>query len=169
MPETIKPRSWTDVEKLQAGYHYYERKRQLVMAARLPQQAAPLEIHYPLETVQAEAGDVICFDPGATRQRHILDYDHWSVKLDIFMTTYRNSPIQRQTPAIDHLLAHGCKPYYKYRGAWARQLDEPTYIMSLESVEPALIPPGVWVVIGEKGEPWEIDDKTFRARYVVPD
>lgn len=141
------------------------------MAARLPEEAAPMKIFYPLETVYAEAGDVICFEPGKVRKARLMDYDHWSVKLDIFLTTYRNWDTNNWTPLppVQHLMRHGCKPYYKFRGAWARQLTEETYVHSLESPEPALVPPGVWVAIGEKGEPWHIEDHLFRSRYLVPE
>jgi len=169
MPDVIKVRPWTDEELITAGFRYFQRRKQLVMAGRLPEQAAPLEIHYPLESVIAEAGDVICFDATHGYHKQLLDYEHWSVKYHIFMATYRNWKRQDWHPdaAVRHLMAHGCKPYYKHHGTWARRLTEPTWVQSLESTKPMLIPVGMWLLIGTSGEPWHNEDAQFRERYII--
>lgn len=169
MDEIIRPRQWTEDELQSAGFQYYPRRKQLVLAGRLPAEHAPLKIHYPLEDVIAEAGDVICFEPGDTLLKRLLDYEHWSVKLDIFRDTYRNwNELDWQPNASTRfLMAHGCKPYYKWKGAWAVQLTDPTWIQSLESPEPLEVPPGMWLLIGTSGEPWHNEDDDFRSRYIV--
>jgi len=171
MQNILKQREWTDEELVSAGFHYYQRKKQLVMAARLPSDLAPLEIHYPLETVIADAGDVICFDPGDTVRHTLIDYDHWSVKYPIFVRTYRNwdEVAWMPPPQVDFLLERGCKPYYKSQGAWSKQLTEAMWIQSVESPDPIEVPPGMWLMIGTKGEPWHVEDDKFRERYIIED
>lgn len=168
MYDTIRQRNWTNEELRAEGFRYYERKKQLVMAARLPERLAPLPISYPLETVQADAGDVICFDPSGEAKDNWRQYDHWSVKLDIFMAVYRNWDQENwiPSPAQHHLLSLKCKPYYKVSGVWAKYFTEPIWVDAIESVEPALVS-HVWIAVGAKGEPWHIEDDLFRARYIV--
>lgn len=168
--DVIRTRYWTESELLTVGCQYYHRKKQMVLAARLPEALAPLEIHFPLETVTAEAGDVIVFDPGEQRESNLRSYDHWPVKLDIFLEAYgRWDEPWTPNDAQQHLLDHHCKPYYKQIGVWAKLLEKDTYIQSLESVDPQLVPAGFWVAIGSSGEPWHIEDDVFRSRYAVPD
>ncbi|GAB4529148.1 MAG: hypothetical protein OHK0046_48780 [Anaerolineae bacterium] len=152
-----------------AGCTYYQRRKQLVMAARLPEEAAPLQIHYTLETVTAEAGDVIVFEPGEQVHRRLKDYNFWSVKLPQFKESYRpwDEPLALN-PTLRDLMRHRCKPYYKHQGVWARKLTKDTYIQSLESDDPQLVPAGLWLAIGSSGEPWHIEDETFRERYIIP-
>jgi hypothetical protein len=169
MDEIIRPRKWTKDELRKAEFRYFPRRKQLVMAARLPETIAPLHIQYPLETVVAEAGDVLCFEPANELRTRLSDYDHWSVKLDIFLKTYRNWDQSDwiPNPQVQFMMDRGCKPYYKRSGAWAKRLTEPTWIESLESPNPIQVPAGMWLFIGPSGEPWHGEDETFRARYVV--
>lgn len=167
--DTIRQRNWTESELKDEGYHYYERRKQLVMGARLPASAAPLRIVYELETRIAEAGDILCFDPGSRTRRRLYDYDYWSVKPDIFKQTYRKweSADWQPNPPQAHLMAHGCRPYYKYVGVWAHQLAKPTRVQSIESPMPVRVESGAWVLIGTQGEPWYSDDEAFHKRYIV--
>ena len=63
----------------------------------------------------------------------------------------------------------GCLPYYKATGVWAIRLEEPRLIQSLESPRPVEVPPGRWLVIGSEGEPYHVNDRVFRQRYIVPE
>lgn len=166
----IRQRHWTEQELREAGFHYLTRRKQRILAARLPGERAPLKIDYQIEIVVAEAGDVLCFEPGEEAKPNILDYNHWSVKPEIFRVTYQcwDEANWSPTPAESHLMNHGCRPYYKYKGAWARQLLEPTYVQSLESPHPVLLPVGTWLMIGEAGDPWSIDESTLLRRYILP-
>jgi hypothetical protein len=166
-----KQRARTTDELIAAGFAYYERKKQLVMAARLPADRAPMPIRYPFEVAYAEAGDVLCFDPGQMLQRTLTDYDHWSVKPAIFLKTYRrwDQPGWKPNATELHLMRYGCRPYYKHKGVWARQLAHDTWVQSLESREPVRVQAGMWLAVGEGGEPWHIEDDKFHARYVVPE
>lgn len=171
MDQVIRQHQWTEAELLAEGFQHYERRKELVMAGRLPPNRAPLELRYTLETVIAETGDVICFEPGAELRSSLYDYEHWSVKPDIFRETYRrwDATDWHPSPTERHLMRYGCRPYFKHAGVWAKRLTGPVYIQSLESPKPALIPAGVWLTIGVKGEPWHISTEKFVSRYVVPD
>jgi len=167
MVEPIRQRDWQKSELIAQGFQYYERKKQLIMAARLPESKAPLRIEYPSEVAYAQAGDIIIFDPGMMPPKRLGGYDFWSVKPDIFRKTYRrwDQPDWQPNPQERHLMNHGCKPYYKHAGLWAKRLSAPTPIESLEGDDISIIPAGMWLAIGQRGEPWHIDPKTFTLRY----
>lgn len=155
-----------------AGFAYYMRQKQLVMARVLPAEEAPKRIEASWATIYAEAGSMICYRAvGAAAQPALDDFEHWPVRHDIFEQDYIPwaEPLAPLTPALLQLQAAGCTPYYKRAGCWARQLTEPTAVQSLESPEPVEYPPGGWLCIGSKGEPWVQDDEAFRSRYVVED
>ena len=169
MVHPIQQKDWTKAELRAEGFRYYNREKQLVMAARLPLDIAPMRIDYPSETVYAQAGDIICFDPGKMPHGRLGGYDYWSIKPEIFKTTYRkwDEPGWMPNAAERHLMNRGCLPYYKAVGVWENRLTEPTPIIALESEGVAIIPPGMWLAIGQRGEPWHIDPKTFAERYVL--
>lgn len=170
MTTILKQRAWTQTELHTQGFVYYERKKQLVLAGRLPAVRAPMPIIYDFETVYAEVGDVICFTPADHWRKSILDYTHWSVKPDIFRETYRSWDTLGWTPnaGAQQLMRHGCRPYYKHQGVWAKQLSAPIILQSLESAEPTEVPAGAWLAIGSQGEPWHIAPENFYERYLLP-
>lgn len=169
MRHVIRQRKWTDDELLTDGFRYYERKKQLVLAGRLPKEHAPLRIDYDFESVYASAGDVIVYDPMGECHDRLLDYSHWSVKPDIFRDTYKkwDEPNWEPNCASKFLMEHGCRPYYKAVGIWAKLLRRPVYVQSLESAVPQRVHAGVWLAIGQNGEPWHMTDTSFRQRYVI--
>jgi hypothetical protein len=93
--------------------------------------------------------------------------DHWPVGPEIFKeTTWAWDDWDWQpSPPEKRLMALGCKPYYKVAGVWAKELDEATYIKSLEQEKPELVKPGRYVVIGQEGEPYSMDRSAFVRRY----
>lgn len=168
----VQQREMTDDQRLAEGYHYYERKKQLVMVRRLLPSEAPMVIEFPFETVTVDAGYVICYDPGdGQRKKRIYEYEHWPVRPDLFDATYKRWDVPRWIPneAEKHLMMMGCRPHYKWAGVWAKQLHEPTYVQSVESDEPVLAPAGMWIALGAKNEPWYIEEDTFQGRYIIPD
>ncbi|MBC8098737.1 MAG: hypothetical protein H7Y11_04800 [Armatimonadetes bacterium] len=169
MEPVIRQRYWTEPELRTQGFNYYPRIKQLVMAGRLQPAQAPLKIAYEVEVITAEAGDVLIFDPGTLRHQRMQEYNYWSVKPTIFKQTYRKWDDNAWSPNAPqaHLMQHGCRPYYKQAGVWARLLTKPTPVQSLESHTPVLIPKGMWVAVGSQGEPWHIEDSDFRSRYLV--
>lgn len=170
MKAVIAQRAWTDAELLAEGFTYYHRKKNLIMAGRLPETHAPLRIEYTYDHAYAEAGDVICFTPGTEKQDDILDYEHWSVKPMIFQKTYRlwDEPDWQPSDSEAHLMSFGCRPYYKHMGIWAKELEEPTYVKTLENEAPSLIPEGMWLAIGTDGDPWTMEPDEFINRYELP-
>lgn len=168
----IRQRDWTETELRAAGYRYYVRQKQLVMARALPGEEAPKQIAASWATLYAQAGDMICYRPEGEAARASIDaFDHWPVQREIFEQDYVawDGPPLPDTPAMRQLRAAGCQPYYKQAGCWARCLTEPAQVQSLESPEPVRYPAGAWVCIGSKGEPWAQPDDDFRSRYVVED
>ncbi len=172
MTEILKQRDWTEEELYEAGFQYYERIKQIVMARVLPEAEAPLTIVLnEFETVEVEAGYVICYEPGQFLRARLNDYPHWPVHPDIFDRSYTvwNEPGWQASVPEKHLRRYGCKPYYKSEGAWAKEALEPTPVQSLESKQPILVPVGQWLLISPWGEPWYVDAATFYARYTRPE
>ncbi|MBN1963224.1 MAG: hypothetical protein JW910_01170 [Anaerolineae bacterium] len=167
--DVIRQRGWTEQTLREAGFRYYERRKQLVLVRELPAAEAPKMIEAPWATLKAEAGHMIVYQPSYERRENLDDYDHWPVRRDLFDATYAawEVPDQTASPGVMHLMELGCQPYYKFAGAWAKRVQEPTRIQSLESEEPITVPPGGWVLIGQAGEPWSQSDDEFRARYLA--
>lgn len=168
----IRQRAWTKEELVQAGFRYYQRQKQLVLARELSAEEAPKTIKAPWATLTAEAGAMICYNAkGPSRLPSIDDFEHWPVQADIFAQDYAPWDTFDKTlsPAQLQLIQAGCNLYYKQAGAWAKRLTMPTYVQSLESPEPILYPPGAWLCIGTKGEPWVQSDDDFLSRYVMDD
>ncbi len=168
-PEVLKQRDWTPETLRAAGFKYYKRRKQVVMARELSEDEAPKTIKAPWATLVAEAGVMIVYNPSYRAHKNLDDYEHWPVQPDLFAETYApwDEPFRTSSPAEMHLLKMGCQPYFKITGAWAKQVEEPTYIQSLESPEPIHLPPGAWLCIGTHGEPWAQEDGQFRNRYVA--
>ncbi len=170
--DVIRQRRWTPEELQAAGFRYYPRRKELTLARVLPEAEAPLWIETAWAVLEADAGDMICYRPEPGEARAALDeYDHWPVRPDIFAQDYAawDVPDLPDFPAVRQLLAAGCRAYYKRAGCWARRLAAPTAVLSLESAEPVVYPPGGWLCIGTAGEPWVQPDASFRERYQVDD
>jgi len=165
----LKQRRWTDDELLAQGFQRYDRKKTVVLARELRPNEAPKRIKTAWDTLVAHAGFMICYDVSDGLRRARLDaYPHWPVEPGIFLKTYRKWDGRTAwTPnaAEKHLLDLGCKPYYKHAGVWAKKLDKPQWIQSLESIEPILVPTGGWIAIGVESEPTSMTDYEFRQRY----
>lgn len=165
--KVIKKRKWTKEELIAHGFRYHARKKQLVMARVLPRAEAPKTIVTAWDTLVAQAGHIICYDPGDMVWPALDDYYHWPVEPRIFKETYRpwDEPGWKPSPPEKRLMGLGCKPFYKVVGVWAKKLTEETFVQSLESPEPVRLPPGVWVSIGVEGEPYSMSERNFRSRY----
>src|SRR5690242_19614556 len=85
----LRQRAWTDDELRAAGFRYYERKKQLVMARELPASEAPVELNLGVDMVVATAGYLLCYDPRQGARASLAEYDAWPVEPDIFAATYR--------------------------------------------------------------------------------
>lgn len=168
--QVIQQRAWTEAELKAKGFTYYQRAKQLVMAGRLPESFAPLRIDYGFEFGIAHAGDILIYDPGSEPHPRWRDYTYWSVKPEIFRSTYTvwDEPDWTPNAPQRHLMRLNCRPYYKKVGAWAKRLKMPTLVQSIENPEPIYVPIGFWLLIGDQGEPWHADDASFHARYILP-
>lgn len=171
MSEIIRQTNWSEDKLRAAGFRFYERRKQLIMARELPAAEAPLTIQLPLEKVTVEAGYIIVFEPGQTVRANLYDYPHWPVRPDMFQETYTawDEPDWTLSAPERDLMARGCKPYFKHAGVWARKLAEPTYTQTVESAAPVLIPAGMWLLIGAMNEPYNQPDEMFRKKYIVSD
>ena len=166
--DTLKQRQWTDDELLAAGFHPYQRRKTVVLARELPPHEAPKIIRVELDTLVVPAGYMLCYEVnGGSPKPSIDDYPQRPVDPVIFSKTFRrwDEDFWKPTPAQRHLLDMGCEPFFKAVGTWAKQLDVPQWIQSLESVEPICVPVGAWVLIGVDGEPYSTTDEEFRKRY----
>lgn len=166
--EFIHQKQWTDEELRQMGYTYFDRRKQLVMARTLSPAEAPLTIQTSWgDTLSAEAGYRICYEPAPEVHERLADYEHWPVAPDIFDKTYRpwDEPDWQPSPGEKHLMALGCEPFYKVSGIWAKKLDEDAYLLSLEHEKPVKVKTGTVVAIGAEGEPYAIGEDTLHDRY----
>ncbi len=165
----IRQREWTEQELKAEGLSYYERKKDVVMARRLPQGTGRLHIAVDYETLVVEDGHIICYKPGDQALESLDSYEHWPCREDIFRETYKpwDEPDWKPGKAERDLMQRGCTPFFKAAGVWAKRLTKPTYVQSMESPQPALIPAGQWLVIGQDGGPYHMNDKAFRERYIM--
>lgn len=164
----IKQRNWTKQELALAGFEHYDRIKQVVMARRLSEAEAPLAIKTEWgEKLVAEAGYAICYRAGNVIQPSLNDFYHWPVEPYIFDDTYRPWD-QRNwipTPAEQHLITLGCRPYYKLAGVWAKKITHPIWMQSPEHKQPVEVGPGRYLVIGIQGEPYTMGKDEFFSRY----
>jgi hypothetical protein len=167
LTRVLRQRQWTEQELRDSGFQYFEPRKRLVMAKVLKEVTS---ISITLETLQADAGDIICYSPGDTVHTNPDDYEHWPVQPELFRKTYKrwDDPSWKPNPAEVHLIALGCRPYYKFVGIWALRLPFSIYVQSLESPEPVVVPAGRWLCIGSEGEPYNMNDENMRERYNVP-
>jgi hypothetical protein len=169
MNEIFRHKRWTDRELRAAGFQRYARRKELVMARRLPAAEAPLTLHVDDEVVTVPAGYIILYKPGQQAKKRLVEYEQWPCSRSDFQATYAAWDEQnwQPTPAVLDLLRQGCKPYYKRAGVWAKRLTEATQVLSKESAEPFLVPAGHWLVLGVDGAPYHMDDRSFQQRYTL--
>ena len=167
----LRQRNWSEAQLRAGNFRFYRRVRKLVMARELPANEAPLTIKTSWDTLVAEAGCMICFDPGKEMREDLYDYDHWPVRRDHFRDLYSpwDEPDLCPTPARQHLIDLGCSPHYNRGGVWARILSEDTWVESDESTEPVRIPAGARLCIASRGSAWgapySMAEEQFRARF----
>jgi hypothetical protein len=168
MAGTIQQRKWTEQELRAAGFSHYYRKKEVVLARQLTAKEAPLRIRtYAGDELIAPAGYIVCYLPGSQRMQHIRDYEHWPVEPSIFQQTYQVWDVLdwQPSPAQKHLIEHGCRPFYKAAGIWAKRLEEDVYIQGLEHEKPVLLRQNQILAIGQQGEPYHIGEEAFHSRY----
>lgn len=163
-PKVLRQRDWTEQQLIKAGFRYYAPIKRVVMAKMLDTDA---NIETTLEVLNADRGDILLYTPGDVLHDELDDYEHWPVRADLFRQTYSRWDDMTWQPSVTEkfLLSKGCLPYYRKRGVWALKLPISIYIQSLESPEPVVVPAGRWLAIGPEGEPYHMNDESFRKRY----
>ncbi len=166
--QVLRQRNWTEDELKAKGFTYFPPIKRRVMARVISEDT---NIEVTLEVLSAGVGDIVIYSlDDNTVHENLEDYDHWPVRRDLFRRTYKpwDEPGWKPNEAELHLIMHGCRPYYKYKGVWALKLPIGIYVQSLESPEPVLVPKGRWLCIGTEGEPYNMSEENLRARYVMP-
>lgn len=166
-PRIYQQRQWTEAELVAQGFLYYPPIKRVTMVRRLPKEEAPKVIKTAWDTITATAGYYIAYVAGTTLKAKLDDYEPRPLEPHIFETTYKLWDEQKwkPNPTEKHLMQMGCKPYYKIAGVWAKKLKHDTYVQSIESSKPSLIPTGAWLCVGTSGEPWSVTEDWFRTRY----
>lgn len=166
--EVIRQKHWTEAELRAMGYEYYHRLKEVTMVRQLPEREAPMRIQTRHgDALIAQAGYMICYEPGLTLRERLNDYKHWPVEPEIFDQTYLlwDEDNWEPSPASRHLMSLGCRPFYKATGIWARKLEDDVYVQSKEHVEPVKVGTGMYIAIGQDGEPYTMGDITIHSRY----
>ncbi|MCB9454287.1 MAG: hypothetical protein H6672_22870 [Anaerolineaceae bacterium] len=169
--DIIRQKGWSEQELIAQGFRYYHSRKQVSMIRRLPVEEAPMHIQTEWDTLVVHAGYYIAYRAGDTLHPRLEDYHPRPINPEIFQKTYApwDEPYSTLTPTERHLYSLGCRPYYKKVGVWAKRITHEIMVQSIESSEPAVVPPGAWVCVGIRGEPWSTTDDWIRARYHVPE
>ncbi len=169
-PRTFAQRKWTNEQLIAQGFHYYKPRKRITMARVLQSFEAPKVIKTSWDTIVAKAGYYIAYSPGDVLRKDLDDYDPRPNEPHIFKETYRpwKEPDWKPSRVERYLMKMGCKPYYKTAGVWAKRLKHETWVQSIESSKPSLSPVGAWLCVGTAGEPWTVEDRWFRERYIIP-
>lgn len=167
MTGVFRPGTYSDTQLEAEGFKHYNRKKEPVMARELPADEAPMKIKTRWgETLIAQAGYMICYNPEGDYLSDPKEYNHWPVEKSIFNKTYKGwDESFEPTKAQQQLMDAGCEPYYKYVGIWAKSLETGVYIQGLEHKRPILVPEDRVLAVGAEGEPYHMGDDTFHDRY----
>lgn len=166
--DVVRQRNWDEDELQKQGYKYYTRKKQVVMARKVPDEEAPKTIITAQgDELIAEKDYIICYYAGDEVYDTLEEYDHWPVAPTIFAKTYKrwDDDNWHPSPSEAKLQELGCKPYYKFIGVWAKKVDESLLMQSLEHDQPVSVEPGKYIAIGADGEPYSMGENTLHARY----
>lgn len=109
------------------------------------------------DVLHGQPGDYGCFSPD--------DGSKWIVARKIFEQTYVPAKLNpdQQTGIHARLLRSGFRPYRKHQITWAKKVNRPIRVHTLEGDVTAL--PGDYLCIGPKGEPWPQPASRFEAHY----
>lgn len=166
--DIIRQRNWTEDELKAHGFSYYERKKEVVLARKLPDEEAPKTITTSQgDTLIAQEGYIICYSGDEGEFNTLDEYVQWPVEPSIFAKTYKrwDDPDWKPSLAEQKLIELGCKPYYKFVGVWAKKTDEDLLLQSLEHDDPVKVETGKYIAIGSEGEPYSMGEQTLHSRY----
>ncbi|MEQ8672626.1 MAG: hypothetical protein RLP44_12020 [Aggregatilineales bacterium] len=166
--DIVRQRNWTEDELKAQGYSYYERKKDVVLARKLPDSEAPKTIRTAQgDTLIAQEGYIICYSSSEGEFDSLEKFVQWPVEPSIFAKTYKrwDDPDWQPDPAQLKLIALGCKPYYKFVGVWVKKAKDDVLLQSLEHAEPVKVKTGQYIAIGSDGEPYSMGENTLHSRY----
>ena len=109
------------------------------------------------DVIQGQPEDYFCVSPD--------DGGHWIVAHDIFQQTY--TPADRRSIQADsaamRLFDEGFRPYRQPQITWAKPLDRPRRIHTLEGDVMAEV--GDYLCLGPQGEQWPQKPERFERHY----
>ena len=107
------------------------------------------------DEIYGQPGDYACVAPGGE--------DRWIVNRHIFERTYEAHLLKLDEPAQKRLVRQGFRPYLKHQVTWAKKLDKPKIIHTLEGDVRAQA--GDYLCVGTNGEQWPQKPGRFEANY----
>ena len=144
-----------DTAKLMAlGFRPY-RKVTITFARKMP-----AGFHVRLDNgdvIRGQPGDYVCVSPD--------DGGRWIVEHDIFQQIYTSADPHsiRAESTTKHLSDEGFRPYRKPQITWARILDQPRRIHTLEG--DVMAEAGDYLCLGPQGEQWPQKPERFERHY----
>lgn len=111
------------------------------------------------DIIYGRAGDFACVSPE--------NNERWVVNRDIFNRTYTialNTEILKAGSFQHRLIRQGFKPFQKHQLTWAKKLDFPMVINTVEGDVNAKA--GDYLCVGIEGEQWPQNGDRFEANYV---
>lgn len=166
--EKFEQREWTEEQLLEAGFKWYERKPELLMATVCWERRV---IKATWGDLIAEPGDIIIVEPDVDCSAWGLwDYHHWPIAMDNFLKNYEPWPYEKyfDNDAAEELaLYYGCFPVIRIGGIWAKPMELGFLAKSRESAYYDEYPAGAWLCIDSEGGPYVQDEFGFRGRYSV--
>jgi len=144
-----------DTAKLLARGFLPYRKKTITFAKQMP-----ARFH-----VQLESGDVIHGQPGDYACVSPDDQGRWIVAQDIFQKIYTPAdPRKVRARSLETRLRHdGFRPYRKPEITWARKIERPRVVHTLEG--DVIAEAGDYLCLGPKGEPWPQKPDRFERHY----
>ena len=109
------------------------------------------------DIIYGAQGDYVCTDQDTT--------ERWIVASDIFVQTYKRIikakvPLDKRNRLLERYHFH---VYSKFAVTWARKLDQPMMVNTLEG--PVSAQKGEYLCVGAKGEQWPQLRERFEENY----
>lgn len=144
----------TDTARLRKqGYRPY-RKLTITYAKQMKKSFAVRLING--DKIYGQPGDYACVSQSGD--------DRWIVNHDVFEKTYAPAPVRAgQQEAGSDLIKHGFRPYSKHQITWAKKIDRPRIIHTIEG--DVIAQAGDYLCVGANGEKWPQKPERFEAHY----
>jgi hypothetical protein len=117
--------------------------------------------------VQTKSGDILTGAPGDYVAYSPTDDERWIVQRDIFRDTYSEHPLDTRILSLGdthhQLVRRGFRPYFNHQITWARKIDQPIRVRTLEGEVEAHS--GDYLCVGMQGEMWPQPGGRFESVY----